>query len=114
MSLEAYKSGRIQDSKRGFISLLTGVSAIGRRIPAALIYRAESSDLSDTWVEDLQDSDNFFFGTSSNSWSNDASGLRWLSTVFDPATQATAGKGRHLLVVDGYSTHVDMALINKC
>ncbi len=71
MSLEAYKSGRvcqaIQDGSREFITCLACVSAIGQLIPATLIYKGESHDLLDTWVEDLEDSDNFYFGASSNS-----------------------------------------------
>jgi hypothetical protein len=79
MSIEAYKSGRvhqaIQDGNREFISLLACVSAIGKKLPATLLYKGESYDLRDTWVEDLEDSDDFFFGASSNGWSNDAFGL---------------------------------------
>jgi hypothetical protein len=70
MSLEAYKSGRVrqaaQDGSREFITCLACVSAIGRSIPATLLYKGESHDLLDTWVEDLEDSDDFYFGASSN------------------------------------------------
>jgi hypothetical protein len=118
MSLEAYKSGRVRqaahDGNREFISLLACVSALGKAIPATLIYKGESNDLQDTWVEDLEDSDDFFFGASSNGWSNDAFGLQWLTEVFDPATRETAGRGKRLLIVDGHSSHVNMAFINKC
>ena len=65
-------------------------------------------------MEKLKDSDDFFFGASSNSWSNNAFGLKWLTDVFDPATRATAGRGRRLLIVDGHSSHVNMAFIEKC
>ena len=118
MSQEAYKSGRVrqavQDGNREFISLLACVSAIGRRIPATLLYKGESYDLQDTWVEDLGDSDDFFFGASSNGWSNDAFGLQWLTQVFDPATRQIAGRRKRLLLVDGHSSHINMAFINKC
>ncbi len=70
MSLEAYKSGRVrqavQDGSREFITCLACVSAIGWLIPATLIYKGELHDLLDTWVEDLEDSDDFYFGASSN------------------------------------------------
>jgi hypothetical protein len=79
MSKEAYKSGRVQqaahDGGREFITYLACVSAIRRRIPATLLYKGVSYDLQDTWVEDLQEQDDFFFGASSNGWSNDAFGL---------------------------------------
>jgi len=118
MAREAYKSGRVRqavhDGNREFISLLACVSAIGKAIPATLLYKGESHDLQDTWVEDLEDLDDFFFGTSSNGWSNDAFGLQWLTQVFDPATRDIAGRGKRLLIVDGHSSHVNIAFINKC
>jgi len=94
MSFEAYKLGRVrqaaQDGSREFITLLACVFAIGRKIPATLLYKGELYDLRDTWVEDLEDLDDFFFGASSNGWSNDAFGLKWLTKVFDPATKGIA------------------------
>jgi len=118
MSLEAYKSGRIrqasQDGNREFISLLACVSAIGKKVPATLLYKGESYDLQDTWMEDLEDTDDFFFGASSNRWSNNAFGLQWLTKVFDPATRTTTRQGKRLLIVDGHLSHINMAFINKC
>ena len=68
--MEAYKSGRVRqavhDGNREFITLMACVSAIGKKIPAALLYKGESYDLRSTWVEDLEDSDDFFFSVSSN------------------------------------------------
>ena len=117
MSKEAYVSGRVRqaahDGSREFISLLACVSAIGRKLPATLLYKGESYDLRDTWVEDLEDSDDFF-GASSNGWSNDAFGLKWLTDVFEPNTAPIAGRGKRLLIVDGHSSHINMAFINKC
>ena len=65
-------------------------------------------------MEDLEDLDDFFFSASSNGWSNDAFGLQWLTKVFDPATRATAGRGKRFLIVDGHSSYINMAFINKC
>ena len=70
MSKEAYKAGRVKqaahDRNREFITCLAYVSAIGRRVPATLLYKGALFDLRDTWVEDLQEQDDFFFGTLSN------------------------------------------------
>jgi hypothetical protein len=51
------------------------VSAIRKRVPATLLYTSESFDLQDTWVQDLEDKDDFFFGALSNGWSNDVYGV---------------------------------------
>jgi hypothetical protein len=70
MSKKAYESGRItgasQDSNREFISLLACVSAIGVALPPALLYKGESGDLQDSWLQDLQAEEHAYFGVSSN------------------------------------------------
>ena len=80
ISKGAYKSGRVrqaaQDGNREFVTYIAYISAIGKKIPATLLYTGESFDLQNTWVQDLEDSDDFFFGTSSNGWSNDAFGFQ--------------------------------------
>ena len=118
MSKEAYKSGRVvqnaHDGNREFITCLACVSAIGRRIPATLLYKGVSYDLRDTWVEDLQEQDDFFFGASSNGWTNNTFGLQWLTEVFEPATKPASPRAKRLLIVDGHSSHINIAFINKC
>ncbi|PMD34716.1 DDE-domain-containing protein [Hyaloscypha variabilis F] len=118
MGKGAYKSGRVRqaahDGNREFITLLACISAIGKKIPASLLYTGESYDLQNTWVQDLEDDDDFFFGASSNGWTCDAYGLKWLTDVFEPATRPTSPRTKRLLIVDGHSSHVNMAFINKC
>ena len=57
ITLAALKSGRVtkskQDGSRKFISILACVSAIGKAIPPLLLYRGESGDLLDTWVDNV-------------------------------------------------------------
>ena len=118
MSQEAWKSGRVRqaahDGSREFITCNACVSATGSRVPAALLYKGENYDLRHTWVEDLQDDDDFYFGASSNGWSSDAYGLAWLEQVFEPATRPSSPRTKRLLIVDGHSSHINMAFINKC
>jgi hypothetical protein len=118
MTKEAYTSGRCkqsaQDGSREFISLLACVSAIGRRLPSALIYQGEGYELMDTWVKDVIVTNEAHFAASSNGWSSDAFGLAWLVQVFHRYTRGLAGNRRRLLIVDGHSSHVNMAFLNKC
>ena len=57
MTQSALEKGRImgacQDGNCEFISLLACVSADGKSLPPALIYKGMSHDLQDSWVEDL-------------------------------------------------------------
>jgi hypothetical protein len=70
MSKKACKSGRIkgasQDGNRKFISLLACVLAIGKALPPALLYKGDSGDLQDRWVQDLQASKTAYFSVSLN------------------------------------------------
>lgn len=116
MTKKAYDSGRVryvaQDGSREFISLLAGICADGTALPPALIYQGASGDLQNTWVQDLQEGEQAYFGSAPNGWSSDAFGLAYLKR-FD---QNTAHKStrRRLLIVDGHSSHVNMAFVNAC
>ncbi len=118
MTKEAYNSGRItaarQDSSHEFISLLASICADRTALPPALIYKGLSGDLQSTWMDDLNESEQAFFASSTNGWSSNAFGMAYLKTIFDPCTQAKAGRGRRLLIVDGHSSHVNMEFITTC
>ena len=117
MSKAAVRSGRIpyacQDGSREFISLLACISATGKALPPALIYKGEH--LQDTWVDDFDtSSQQAHFSTSPNGWSSHAHGLDWLTSVFERYTKDKCGRGRRLLIVDGHSSHVNLAFLDAC
>ena len=118
MTLEALNSGRIthasQDGSREFITLLASISATGVVLPPALIYQGDSGTLQDTWVEDWVPDQEAYFAVSSKGWSSDEIGLKWLETIFQRCTAAKAGNRRRLLLVDGYSSHINMKFIDTC
>ncbi|EDN08188.1 predicted protein [Histoplasma mississippiense (nom. inval.)] len=117
VSINALKSGRTigasQDGCREFITLLASICADGTSLPPALIYQGESRDMQDTWLEDFDSKkDQVYFAASENGWSNDEYGLMWLKKIFEPHTKKKAGRGYRLLILDGHSSHVNMAFIN--
>jgi hypothetical protein len=116
MSLEAFRSSRIQfaltDGNREFVTLLACICADGTKIPVGLIYKGESHDLQDTWVEEVDDSDEVYFAASENGWTCNSLGLQRLEKIFDPHTKEKAGRGRRLLIVDGHSSHENMAFLD--
>jgi len=117
MTKEAFDSGRIQyasqDGSREFISLLACINATGAALPPTLIYKGDSKDLQDTWIEDFDLTTTAYFSTSSNGWSCDAFGRQWLKSVFNCHTDK-GSRVRRLLIVDGHSSHVNMDFINLC
>ena len=116
MTQEALKSGRIkkskQDGSREFISILACISAIGRWIPPLLIYKGELGDLMSTWVDEVKTDSQAHFTVSSNGWSNNAIGLVWLQKVFERYTKPKRETQKRLLIVDGHSSHVNMAFFD--
>ncbi|EDN09858.1 predicted protein [Histoplasma mississippiense (nom. inval.)] len=117
VSIEALKRkhtiGAVQDGSREFISLLAGICADGTTIPPPLIYHGESRDMQDTWLEDFDPKKNqAYFAASENGWSNDEYGLTWLKQVFDPHTKQKARNHYRLLILDGHSSHINMAFID--
>ena len=116
MTKQALKSGRItkskQDGSREFISILATISAIGRWIPPLLIYKGESGDLMSTWVDEVTTESQAHFTVSQNGWSNNAIGLMWLQKVFERYTKPKRTTQKRLLIVDGHSSHVNMAFID--
>ena len=116
MTVEALQSGRItksrQDGSREFISLLACVSAIGKAIPPLLVYRGESGDLYSSWVQDVDEDAGAHFAVTSNGWSNNEMGMAWLQQVFERYTKPQRATSKRLLIVDGHSSHVNMAFVD--
>jgi hypothetical protein len=69
--------------------------------------------MTDTWVDDVGEGDEEYFAATQNGWSCERLGVDWLERVFDRYTKEEAGNRRRLLIVDGYSSHVNMAFIRK-
>jgi len=113
---ETLKSGRVnkskQDGSREFISILACISAIGKWIPPLLVYKGESGDLINTWVDEVTTESQAHFTVSSNGWSSNNIGLAWLQQVFERYTKPTRATQKRLLIVDGHSSHVNMAFVN--
>ena len=65
ISQDTYEQGRcrysVQDRSYEFITPITCVSALGKKLLATLLYKGKSRDLQDTWVGDLQEQDDVFF-----------------------------------------------------
>ena len=57
ISRKAYDQGRvrqtIQDGNREFVTPIAGCSALGKALPPVLLYKGESGDLQNTWVDSL-------------------------------------------------------------
>jgi hypothetical protein len=63
---KAYESGQIkqaaQDGNHEFVTLIACVSATGEAVPLTLLDKSASGDLQDTWMEDVEEGQQAFFG----------------------------------------------------
>jgi hypothetical protein len=66
--------GALQDRSREFITLITYISAAGRRLPPLIIFGSQSRDIQASWISDIE-LDNpvqrSYFATSETGWSSD-------------------------------------------
>ncbi|KAM4067690.1 DDE superfamily endonuclease [Hirsutella rhossiliensis] len=114
---EALRRGKLvgasQDGNREFITLIAAICADYSYLPPALIYKGESKDFQDTWLEDFDHSSEVaFFASTENGWSCDALGLHWLQRIFDCHTKQKAGRAYRLLILDGHNSHINLKFID--
>jgi hypothetical protein len=65
-----------------------------------------------TWVDEVTTDLKTHFTISSNRWSNNAIGLVWLQKVFEHYTKSVRMIQKRLLIIDGHSSHIDMAFVD--
>ena len=79
MTLKALRSGRIThmmtDGNQEFVTLMACICADGISIPVSLIYKGKSHDLQDSWVDQIEETDEVFFTASANGWTYKSLGL---------------------------------------
>ena len=62
-------------------------------------------------MEDVDRLDLAWFAATPSGWTSNSLGLQWLVGLFDRHTKQKAGRSYRLLIVDGHSSHVNMAFI---
>lgn len=107
--------GSNQDGSRDWITMLATICADGSVLPPALIYKAISGDVQDSWLKDFDAQEHqVWFKSSPNGWTNNDLAVSWLNQVFEAHTKRKAGTGWRLLVVDGHSSHASLQFMNTC
>jgi hypothetical protein len=107
--------GAGQDGSRELITLLATICANGGSLPPALIYKAVSGNLQDTWLQDYDPEEHpCWFASSPNGWTSDELGLSWLQSLFNKETLAKAKRDWRLLILDGYGSHCTLKFQDRC
>jgi hypothetical protein len=107
--------GTGQDGARHWITLIATICADGSSLPPALIYKAVSGNLQDTWLQDYEPEEHpCWFASSPNGWTSDELGLSWLQSLFDPQTSGKAKRDWRLLILDGHGSHCTLDFLEWC
>jgi hypothetical protein len=116
---ELYEQGNLtgagQDSSREWITVVATICADGTHLSPALIYKAISGNLQDTWLNDLEPEEHdCHFASCLNRWTSDELGHSWLTGLFEKETAPKARRSHRLLFVDGHGSHLNMKFLNWC
>ena len=118
-SQRAFEAGRVdymvQDGSREWITLVATICANGLYLSPSLIYLVISSNLQDFWLQDFKPNKYpCFFTLSPTGWTNNELGSMWLTKIFNRETKQKACQGREwrLLIVNGYSSYVNIKFLN--
>lgn len=107
--------GTAQDGSREWITLIATICADGSSLPPALIYRAVSGDLQDSWLQDYDPQEHpCWIASSPNGWTNDKLGLSWLQSLFHKQTIGKAGRDWRLLVLGSHGSHCTLSFLEWC
>jgi hypothetical protein len=116
---ELYERGNLagagQDGSREWITVVATICADGTRLSPALIYKAMSGNLQDTWLNDFEPEEHdCHFASSPNGWTSNELGYSWVTGLFEKETASKARRSHRLLFVDGHGSHVNMKFLNWC
>lgn len=104
-----------QDGSREWTTVIATICADGSSLPPALIYKAVSGDLQDSWLQeyDLQEHP-CWFASSPNSSTSDKLGMSWLQSLFHKETLDKAKRDWRLLILDGHGSHCTLSFLEWC
>jgi hypothetical protein len=95
---------------REWVSIIECVSAIGRKLRCAVIFKGQS--LQTTWFP-AKSVPSWLYTTSENGWTSNAIGLEWLQRIFLPETAPADGQYR-FLILDGHGSHISLDFLLLC
>jgi hypothetical protein len=93
----------LQPGNREWVTAIEAVNAMGWALPSYIIFKA-TTFIQYGWFDTLPD--DWRLDISDNGWTTDAIGMKWLTKVFIPITNArTTGRYR-MLILDGHGSHL--------
>jgi len=107
--------GSGQDGSREWITVIATICADGSSLPPALVYKAITGNLQDSWLQDFDpDEHPCWFASSPNGWTSDELGLSWLESLFNKEIVNKARRDWRLLILDGHGSHLTLKFLGSC
>ena len=96
------KAKLLSSGNREWVTAIECIRACGEALPPCIIFKAKG--YTKGWLDSSLPIGSRI-EVSQNGWTTDEIGLRWLQTLFIPATQRSQGAWR-LLILDGHGSHL--------
>jgi hypothetical protein len=93
-----------------WVSVIECISSAGKAMKPLIIFKGKSVQLQ--WFNSSEVPD-WEYTTSTNGWTSNEIGLKWLTSIFIPET-ATKPEDWRVLVVDGHGSHISVNFMFEC
>lgn len=94
----------VQPGNREWVTTIECINSTGWALSPCIIFKGKLH--MEAWYEDPRIPKDWRIKVSDNGWTTDPIGLRWLQKVFIPQTTRRTTGSYHLLILDGYGSHL--------
>jgi hypothetical protein len=101
----------LQPGNREWVTAIESVNAMGWALPSYIIFKAKAY-IQEGWFDTLPD--DWRLDISDNGWTTDEIGMKWLTKVFIPITNARSTGHYRMLVLDGHGSHLTPEFDEAC
>ena len=98
---------------REWVSIIECISATGAKLRPVVVFKGQN--LQSTWLPDKEVPD-WLYTTSTNGWTSNEIGTRWLEEVFlkETSQQSSNSLQTRLLLIDGHGSHATVDFMRIC
>jgi hypothetical protein len=101
----------LQPGNREWVTAIESVNAMGWALPSYIIFKAKAY-IQEGWFDTLPD--DWRLDISDNGWTTDEIGMKWLTKLFIPITNARSTGRYRMLILDGHGSHLTPQFDQTC
>jgi hypothetical protein len=103
---------RVIQGNREWVTVIKTIGSKGIYLPPVIILKASIQQAA--WFQEPKLPRDWWISTSQNGWTTDEIGLLWLKNIFKPLSKHYMTGAKHLLILDGYSSHLTAEFDDFC